>query len=75
MKNYIGTKIIKAESKTSKEYAQFKGNEWDGKDLEGYLVCYPDGYISWSPKEVFEQCYRLISKQEMEHIEVPMRIN
>ena len=31
--------------------------EKDGK--EGYAVKYPDGYISWSPKEVFEKAYIL----------------
>lgn len=29
--------------------------EKDG--IEGYAVKYPDGYTSWSPKEVFEQAY------------------
>ena len=27
------------------------------KDKEGYKVKYPDGYISWSPKDVFEKAY------------------
>lgn len=27
------------------------------KDHEGYIVVYPDGYVSWSPKEVFEKSY------------------
>ena len=31
---------------------------------EGYKVIYPDGYVSWSPKHVFEQCYRLVSVDE-----------
>lgn len=26
-------------------------------DKEGYIVKYPDGYISWSPKDVFEESY------------------
>jgi len=41
---YIGTKIVEAwpESK-------------DGQ--EGYAVKYADGYVSWSPKEVFENAY------------------
>lgn len=30
----------------------------------GYKVIYPDGYISWSPLHVFEQCYREISEAE-----------
>jgi hypothetical protein len=42
---YIGTKIIDA-------WPEVK----DGK--EGYGVKYPDGYISWSPKDVFEEAYR-----------------
>jgi hypothetical protein len=25
---------------------------------DGYKVLYPDGYVSWSPKEVFEEAYR-----------------
>lgn len=45
MKTYIGTKIIQAEPATK-----------DGKD--GYKVVYPDGYESWSPKDVFEEAYR-----------------
>lgn len=48
MKTYIGTKIIKAEPAA-------KG----GKD--GYKVVYPDGYESWSPKEVFEEAYREVT--------------
>lgn len=27
------------------------------EDAEGYLVIYPDGYRSWSPKDVFEEAY------------------
>lgn len=45
MIQYIGTKLIKAEPQ-----------EKDGK--AGYKVCYPDGYVSWSPKDVFEEAYR-----------------
>lgn len=26
----------------------------------GYKVVYPDGYVSWSPKEIFEEAYRRI---------------
>jgi hypothetical protein len=28
---------------------------------EGYKVIYPDGYTSWSPKEVFEKVYMQVS--------------
>lgn len=48
MKSYIGAKLVKAEPQ-----------EKDGK--EGYKVVYPDGYVSWSPKDVFEDAYREIS--------------
>ncbi len=41
MKAYIGTKIIRARPLTKNE-------------AEGYEVRYPDGYTSWSPKDVFE---------------------
>jgi hypothetical protein len=44
MKQYIGTKIIKAKLET-------KNGE------EGYKVVYEDGYVSWSPKDVFEKAY------------------
>jgi hypothetical protein len=43
-KKYIGFKMIDAWEQ-----------EKEGK--EGYAVKYPDGYISWSPKEVFENAY------------------
>ena len=41
---YVGVKIVFA-------WPEVK----DGK--EGYAVKYPDGYTSWSPKEVFEASY------------------
>ena len=59
---YIGTKIIHARPMTRGEYNQYRG--WmlppdEDPDDEGYLVVYPDSYESWSPKEVFEEAYRL----------------
>ena len=61
MKQFIGTKIIKAELMTRNEFAQFKGQEREsGEDMAGYKVVYPDGYVSWSPQEVFEEAYRLM---------------
>ena len=74
MKNYIGTKLVSAVSMNRAEYNKFRGwqlptNE-NGAD-EGYLVEYKDGgkpnvssykgYISWSPKEQFENAYREIN--------------
>lgn len=70
MKSYIGTKIVNAEPMTRLEYNQFRGWELpadeNGAD-DGYLVEYVDGgqanteaykgYVSWSPKAVFENAY------------------
>ncbi|KKK50386.1 hypothetical protein LCGC14_3125560, partial [marine sediment metagenome] len=33
-----------------------------------YTVEYPDGYVSWSPKETFENSYREISEEEIKLI-------
>jgi hypothetical protein len=48
---YIGTKEITAWEQ-----------EKDGQP--GYAVKYADGYISWSPKEVFEAAYRVAEGSE-----------
>ena len=71
MKQYIGTKVINALPMNRLEYNQFRGWELpkdeNGAD-EGYLVEYVDGgksntqqyagYVSWSPKEQFDNAYR-----------------
>jgi hypothetical protein len=71
MQRYIGTKILNGESMSLGEYNALRG--WDmptdeDPNKEGYLVEYPDdgepnhedyaNYISWSPKEQFENAYR-----------------
>ncbi len=71
MKTYIGTKIIRAFPMTRGDYNLYRdwtlpANE-NGAD-PGYLVEYQDGgkpnhpghtgYISWSPKEQFDNAYR-----------------
>ena len=70
MKNYIGRKAIKAMPMTRKAYNDYRGwelpSDENGED-EGFLVEYVDGgksnhpnhkgYISWSPKDVFERAY------------------
>lgn len=61
MKNYIGTKFIKAKPMSLGLYNQMRGWEIpsdEDPNREGYMVRYKDGYISWSPKEVFEESYR-----------------
>ncbi len=71
MKKYIGTKLLKAKPMTRGEYNAYRG--WtlpknENPTDEGYLVEYRDGgvpndtrhagYISWSPKDVFDKAYR-----------------
>ena len=71
IQQYIGVKQINAMPMTRKEYNELRG--WnvpadENPDDHGYLVEYIDGgqanhpdfsgYISWSPKDVFERAYR-----------------
>ena len=71
MTSYIGVKLINAKPMTRLEYNQLRGwelpSDENGSD-KGFLVEYIDGgkanhpdfsgYISWSPKDVFERAYR-----------------
>lgn len=54
MKTYIGTKIIQAEP------APQPGDR--SGFSEGYKVVYPDGHVSWSPEQTFQNAYREISE-------------
>jgi hypothetical protein len=61
MEQYIGTKVIHAKPMSRGDYNVYRG--WNIPENEdpaddGYLVRYPDGYESWSPKNVFEEAYR-----------------
>ena len=71
MGKYIGTKLINATPMTRLAYNQFRGWELpadENGDDEGFLVDYLDGgkantpefagYVSWSPKDVFERAYK-----------------
>ena len=60
MIEYIGTEIVKAEPMTLGDYNDHRGwtiPEDEDPEREGYLVKYPDDYVSWSPKEIFEEAY------------------
>jgi len=75
MKQYIGTKVINAMPMNRQDYNDFRGwtlpEDENGED-EGYLVEYMDGgkantsqyagYVSWSPKEVFERSYEFFER-------------
>lgn len=52
MKKYIGYKMIEAEPCKA-----WKNTDNNKIGDEGYKLRYPDGYESWSPKEVFEKAY------------------
>lgn len=80
MKKYIGTKTVKAmpmakseaEKVLNRSLADAKGGE------DGYLVEYPDGYKSWSPKETFEEAYKVadtyLDRMRIESADVKERI-
>lgn len=62
MKKYIGIKFVEARPMTRNEFnALHEVRNQDSNvqcSNEGYIVRYEDGYISWSPKEIFEKAYR-----------------
>lgn len=76
MKKYIGVKQISAKPMTMGEAYEngllqknrtITENE---KTLDGYYVEYDNGYVSWSPKDVFEKAYKLAeSPLDRLHIE------
>ena len=82
-KTYVGTKVVHAVPMTRGQYNTLQG--WIlplGQDPEdqGYLIQYADGgapnhkdftgYISWSPKDVFEKAYATgVSLKSTSHVE------
>jgi len=83
MESYIGTKQIKAKPMSKGDYNILRGWKLPADEdfnEEGYLVEYPnseschadfDGYISWSPKQVFEESYLSI-EQDLETTSVQL---
>ena len=61
MEVYIGTKIIEAAPAVRKGGKVYDLTGPIPRSMEpeepGYRVRYPDGYESWSPKDVFERAY------------------
>ena len=61
MKQYIGTKMVHAEPVVKLQGIMYSEGEIVPRTKDatyGYKVVYPDGYVSWCPKEVFEEAYR-----------------
>lgn len=67
-KTYIGAKQIKAWPLNEIEFLNTyrQGAAPGAVDAPGYAVEYADGYISWSPKDVFEAAYREPVNEELE---------
>lgn len=68
MEKFIGIKIIEAEPMTRGDYNDFKG--WnipadENPADEGYKVKYDDNYVSWSPKQAFEEAYSKIGDKPL----------
>lgn len=63
-RTYIGTRTIKATpmgANGAKHYGAQITDDAVNKNIgnDGYLIEYPDGYRSWSPKKSFDEAYRL----------------
>lgn len=81
LKTYQGTKIVQAEPMNelvAVENGWCRPNEDNHEWREGYHVVYPDGYHSWSPKDVFEASYQLaethIDRMRIEYAELTEKI-
>ena len=69
MNKYIGVKIIEA-TPMSKNAACDEGlvredecrRTPEGTEIDGYKVKYNDNYVSWSPKDVFDEAYRSVEE-------------
>lgn len=62
MKKYIGVKLVEAEPMSQWVFRTQQSKSLDvpdyvDDDKPGYKVVYPDGYVSWSPKEIFDNAY------------------
>ena len=85
---YIGTKSVLATTMTRGEYNEYRGwqiPENEDPSEQGYLVEYVDGgkpnderhtgYISWSPRDVFEKSYHQSqTPQELQEKAVAPRV-
>lgn len=60
MQKYIGTKVIFADPMDECTFLRtVKGHDTSNREtMPGYKVVYPDGYVSWSPQNAFDEAYR-----------------
>lgn len=61
---YYGTKLIEAWPQQKNTQAT---SDTPASFQEGYAVKYTDGYISWSPKDVFEAAYQPLNAMSFGH--------
>ncbi len=76
MKQYTGTKTVKAEPMTygeAHECGLIRENAYveEYSDNKGYHVVYPDGYESWSPAKVFEDAYK-VSETPLDRLNIEL---
>lgn len=76
MKQYTGTKTVKAEPMTYGEAYKrglIRENAYveEYSDNKGYHVVYPDNYESWSPAEVFEDAYK-VSETPLDRLNIEL---
>lgn len=74
MQQYTGTKVVDACEMSRKQAEEVIGRKMraDSDEIDdecGYLVVYPDGYKSWSPKKVFEATYR-VSENHIDRMKI-----
>lgn len=75
---FIGTKQIEAEPMTRGEY--YKYRSWvlldnENPEDKGYFVKYKDEYVSWFPKESFEEAYSKTGENPLYDTAVLMKSN
>ncbi|MBD5332214.1 MAG: hypothetical protein HDR97_00475 [Bacteroides sp.] len=75
-KQYTGAKTVKATRMGAGEALRAGAQITENTVLnnignDGYLVEYPDGYRSWSPKKVFEEAY-MISETHIDRMKIEL---
>ena len=86
MQPFFGTKLLNAKPMTRGEYNTYRGWELpanENENDEGYFVEYVDGgkpntsayvgYVSWSPKDVFEASYQPMNALSFGHAIIAMK--
>lgn len=67
-KLYIGVKLIRGIPMDEYTFlSTIRHQDVSNRETrEGYKVTYPDGYVSWSPRDVFINTYREVTTSERE---------